>query len=209
MACNAIQLCEAKVSKQKLTKRQTQAQKTKSTIYKAAMQLMDKKGFSNTTIEEISKKAKVSVGTFYLYYKSKDDIFQELYHKADSYFKNEVSSHLANKEAFDQIIVFFQHYAKYLQARGLEAISHLYNSKNKLFIAKDRYMLVLLKQIVDTGRQRGELLLNTDAQDMADYLFILARGTAYDWCLHDGQYDLEQAMTRNISRLEPLFKAKN
>ncbi len=209
MEQDAIQLCETKVPKQKLTKRQAQAQKTKSTIYKAAMQLMDKKGFNNTTIEEIIKKAKVSVGTFYLYYKSKDDIFQDVYHKADSYFKNEVSGQLAGKEAFDQIIYFFQHYAKYNQARGLDAISHLYNTKNKLFIAKDRYMLVLLKQIVDTGLQRGEIFFNADTQDMADYLFILARGTVYHWCLHDGQYDLEEAMVQNIARLEPLFKAKN
>lgn len=193
--------------KPKLTKRKAQAQKTKKTIYKVAMQLMNKKGFNNTTIEEISKKAHVSVGTFYLYYKSKDDIFFELYHKADVYFKNEVSRQLAEKNSFDQILVFFKCYAKYNYERGLDAISQLYNTKNKLFIAKGRYMGLLLEKIIETGQEKKELILDMTPQSIADYLFIMARGTVYDWCLHDGDYDLEETMNRHIARLLPIFRA--
>ena len=61
-----------------LTKRQLQAISTKKKIYNSAMELMDKRGFENTTIEDISKKADVSVGASYHFYKSKDDIFFEL-----------------------------------------------------------------------------------------------------------------------------------
>jgi TetR/AcrR family transcriptional regulator, fatty acid metabolism regulator protein len=195
------------VPKLKLTKRKAQAQKTKKTIYKVAMQLMNKQGFNNTTIEEISKKAHVSVGTFYLYYKSKDDIFFELYHKADVYFKNEVSRQLAEKNSLDQIMVFFKCYAKYNYERGLDAISQLYNTKNKLFIAKGRYMGLLLEKIIETGQEKKELILDMTPQSIAGYLFIVARGTVYDWCLHDGDYDLEETMTRHIARLLPIFRA--
>jgi TetR/AcrR family transcriptional regulator, fatty acid metabolism regulator protein len=194
------------VPKPKLTKRQAQAQKTKSKIYKVATQLMDKKGFNNTTIEEISKKAKVSVGTFYLYYRSKDEIFQELFYKADTYFKNQVSLHLKAKNALDRIATFFQHYARYNQARGLDAIRQLYNTKNKLFIAKNRYMHLLLMQLIETGQQQREIISDDTPQNIADYLFIMARGVVYDWCLHDGGYDLEEAMTRHMTRLLAIFK---
>lgn len=79
------------MAKQKLTKRQIQANKTRSKIYKIAVDLMEKKGFNNITIEEISKKAKVSVGAFYHYYNSKEDILFEIFRRADEYFENEVA----------------------------------------------------------------------------------------------------------------------
>lgn len=196
------------MSKPKLTQRKIQAQRTRKTIYKAAMELMNKKGFGNTTIAEISKKAKVSVGTFYLYYRSKEDIFLELYHKADAYFKNEVADQLADKKALDRIIIFFAYYGRYNHAQGLDAISQLYNTKNRLFIAKGRYMHVLLEKIIEEGQDGGELNTDMTPKEMADYLFIMARGTIYDWCLHDGEYDLERAITRHMKRLAPILKAK-
>jgi TetR/AcrR family transcriptional regulator, fatty acid metabolism regulator protein len=189
-----------------MTKRQAQAQKTKSKIYKVAAQLMDKKGFNNTTIEEISKKAKVSVGTFYLYYRSKDEIFQELFYKADTYFKKQVSPHLKGKNALDQIATFFQYYARYNQARGLDAIRQLYNTKNKLFVAKNRYMHLLLMQLIEAGQQQREIIPDDTPQNIADCLFIMARGVVYDWCLHDADYDLEEVMIRHVTRLLSIFK---
>jgi TetR/AcrR family transcriptional regulator, fatty acid metabolism regulator protein len=194
------------VPKPKMTKRQAQAQKTKSKIYKVATQLMDKKGFNNTTIEEISKKAKVSVGTFYLYYRSKDEIFQELFHRADTYYKNQVAPHLKGKNALDQIAIFFQYYARYNQTRGLDAIRQLYNTKNKLFVSKNRFMHLLLIQIIEAGQQQRKLTSADTPQEIADSLFIMARGVVYDWCLHDGEYELEEAMVRHIARLLSIFK---
>lgn len=191
--------------KARLTQRQIQAQKTKKTIYKAAMQLMNKKGFGNTTIAEISRKANVSVGTFYLYYKSKEDIFFELYHKADVYFKNDVAGQLAGKNPLDQIIIFFTCYARYNRDQGVDAISQLYNTKNKLFISKGRYMHILLEQIIEAGQAGQEIMAQMSPREIADYLFIMARGTVYDWCLHDGDYNLEETMIRHLKRLIPIF----
>jgi AcrR family transcriptional regulator len=194
------------VPRQKLTKRKIQAQKTKKKIYDIAMKLMNKKGFDNTTIAEISKAAKVSVGTFYLYYKSKDDIFSEIYQKADVFFKNQVFQELENKKPLDQIVGFFQHYARYNQDRGVDAISQLYNTKNKLFIAKSRYMHILLEKILQAGQVRGDIKKDMSIQGIADFLFVMARGTVYDWCLHDGEYDLEANMVKNIERLLTIFR---
>lgn len=192
----------------RLTQRKIQAQKTKKTIYEAAMQLMNKKGFGNTTIAEISKKANVSVGTFYLYYKTKEDIFFELYQKADVYFKNDVAGQLTGKSALDQIIIFFSNYARYNQDQGVDAISQLYNTKNKLFITKGRYMHLLLEKIIKEGQTGQEIIADMSPQEIADYLFIMARGTVYDWCLHDGDYDLTETMTRYLKRLLPVLKVQ-
>lgn len=51
---------------------------TRTKILRAAEELFGKKGFYNTSVVEISQKAGVGYGTFYLYFKSKDDIYKEL-----------------------------------------------------------------------------------------------------------------------------------
>ena len=52
----------------KPTRRQEKALETKNRIYTAAINLMDRKGFENITIIDISKEAGVSVGAFYHYF---------------------------------------------------------------------------------------------------------------------------------------------
>ncbi|MHC6180109.1 TetR/AcrR family transcriptional regulator [Clostridium sp. JNZ X4-2] len=50
----------------------------KQIIKKAAEKLILQKGFRGTTIKEISKSAKISVGTIYRYYKNKEEILNDI-----------------------------------------------------------------------------------------------------------------------------------
>ncbi len=52
--------------------------RTREKIIAAAMRLFAKKGFDKTTVEEIVAEAGVAKGTFYLYFKSKDDLIKEI-----------------------------------------------------------------------------------------------------------------------------------
>lgn len=194
------------MEKQNLTKRQVQAIKTQNKILKVAMELMDTKGFHNTTIEEISKKANVSIGAFYHYYKSKDDIFFEIYKEADEYFRNEVTPQLSEGDSLDKIVLFFRFYGRYNNNRGLDAIAQLYNTKNKFFIAKDRYMHVLLHEIIQKGQEKKEIFMEMTPESIAEYIFIMGRGIVYDWCLNDANYDLEEMMVKHMKRLVELFR---
>ncbi|MCM8785187.1 MAG: TetR/AcrR family transcriptional regulator [Candidatus Omnitrophica bacterium] len=47
----------------------------KNLIIKVAERLISKKGYSKTTVDEITKKAGIGKGTFYLYFKDKNDLF--------------------------------------------------------------------------------------------------------------------------------------
>lgn len=51
----------------------------KIALDKAAYEIFLKNGYKNTNIAEISKKAGISVGAFYKYYDSKEDIFVDIY----------------------------------------------------------------------------------------------------------------------------------
>ena len=47
-------------------------------IRKAAKKLFLKKGYQNTSVEEVAKKAKISKGQLYQYFKNKDDLYYAL-----------------------------------------------------------------------------------------------------------------------------------
>lgn len=193
------------MSDKPVSSRKLQALETKTRIYQTALSLMEKKNYQSITIEEISKSAGVSVGAFYHYFKSKNDIFFEIYQEADRYFEEYVAMELKAAPGQPRILEYFAHYAEYCQRVGLDTVKSLYNPDNKLFIRYDRFMLQLLKQVVNEAQTEQLLTVDLSAQQITEYLLIAARGVVCDWCLHDGLYDLSDMMQQYITRLLPIF----
>lgn len=175
--------------------RDDQAQQTKTRIYDAAVLLMQKNGVKKTTIEEICKKAQVSVGSFYNYYQSKEDILFASFEAIDRYFADVAAPELYKLSGKNQLARYFQHYGHYVSCRGLDIIRHLFfYSENKSFIDPERYMHKLLRVIVQQQIDDGLIVSRMKAEALEAYLFIVARGIVYNWCLHEGQYDLSVQM---------------
>lgn len=188
------------------TSRQRQAEKSRAALVKVALGLFEKKGFGNTTIEEIARSAGVSVGSFYYYFKSKDEVFFELYRKADDYFKRTVARNLGLLAAEgartpELVVQYFRHYARYNRRRGFDNITQLYNTKNGMFAAKGRYMQRLLTELIGAGQAAGELDPAPAPEELTDFFFIAARGVVYDWCIHGGAYDLVARMEQYMRKL--------
>ncbi|MBU3214497.1 TetR/AcrR family transcriptional regulator [Clostridium estertheticum] len=197
------------MDEQKLNNRQLQALNTKNKIYKSAIDLMDKKGYKNIKIQDICKKAGVSVGSFYNCFKSKNEILIEIYKRADEYFIKEVANNIYCDNAINEIIKYFDYYAKYNVQVGIDTMKLLYNSNNKLFITKGRDMQNLLNIIIERGQEKNELSKEMSKESITEYLFIAARGVVYNWCLYDGKFDLLEAMNEYMKRFIIIFKYEN
>ncbi|MCK9391200.1 MAG: TetR/AcrR family transcriptional regulator [Syntrophales bacterium] len=59
-------------------RRKREKENRKNAILKAARKLFFDKGFKNVTVESIAKKAELSKGSVYLYFKSKEDIYTQI-----------------------------------------------------------------------------------------------------------------------------------
>ena len=184
-----------------ITKRKEQALETKERIYSAAIELMDQEGFENITIADISKKAGVSVGAFYHYFTSKNDILAEIFHKADEYFSTQVISRLTKGNTPEKIIKYFDDYAKFNMRSGVELTKQIFNPKIKFFIKKDRPMLTILEDLIQDGQEKKEIRADEDPQELSRLLFVMARGVVFDWSVYDGSYDLEAQMHKYMECL--------
>jgi TetR/AcrR family fatty acid metabolism transcriptional regulator len=194
------------MAKRTNTKRQEQARETKNRIYTSAIELMEKEGFENITIADISEKAGVSVGAFYHYFDSKNDILAEIFNRADEYFSTQVVNSLSQASIPEQILEYFDHYAKFNITSGVETTQQLFNPKIKFFVKEGRPMLEILQGLILEGQKKNEIRGDVDAKELVRYLFVMARGVVFEWSLYDGNYDLEDKMHRYMENLIATIK---
>lgn len=62
----------------------------KTAIFDAGRELFLLKGFRTVNVSDITKQAGVSVGTFYNYYASKEELFAEIYHRENEMAKKSI-----------------------------------------------------------------------------------------------------------------------
>lgn len=185
----------------KKTSRAIQAENTKNNIYNCGVKLIRKHGFDNVTVDDIAKKAGVSVGTYYYYFESKFDLFSEIYKRADAFFLKEVAGNLKAADCKGQIVEYFDKYAEYNCSDGIDMIKKLYTSDNKMFITKGRDMQNVLQSIIEEGQLKGSISKIESPEEITRMLFIVARGVIYNWCLNDGEINLKNEMTKIISKM--------
>lgn len=195
------------MSEEKLTRKE-QARETKQHLFDVALNMLAEKPFEQITVRDIVKEAGVSTGTFYLYYPTKLDVFYETYVIADEYFNTTVRKRVSKlKSTESKIRCFFTEYGAYSsELTSLKLTKLLYNSDNKCFIRNvSGGMHDLLTDIIQEGIDNG-FFAEDDAEKTADRLMIIARGRTYDWCIHDGSYNLKKAMVEDICRLLCAFR---
>ena len=175
------------------------AQKTREHLLETSLEMMKKVGYQNVTVRDICAQADVSVGTFYSYYPSKTDIFLDIYKRADDYFAETVAVKIEGDNAKDRIVDFFGYYAQLNVDTGVDLLKILFNPENSWFIKK-RPMQRVLAEIVSAGYARKELSDKVKEADVVDYLFTIARGCCYNWCILEGKTDLV-AQTKHYIRL--------
>lgn len=182
----------------KLTKRALQAIETRNRIFQSAVSLMESHGFDNITIEHISKDAEVSVGAFYHHFGSKNDILNEIFRRADDYFKEQVLDQLEGETAPEKIISYFDHFARFNINLGVDHLSALYKTQSTFFVNNRRLMVTALRDIVARGFTANQIQSGLTPDEITEFLFCLARGLVYTWCLHNGEFSLEDKMHRYI-----------
>lgn len=190
------------VEKGERISRQEQAQQTKRRLFDAAYSLLQEKEFKDITIGEIVMRAGVSTGTFYLYYTSKLDVYYQTYVLADAYFLDKVWPRVQTGNTLARLLIYFDDYAHYnSDYSSIKLTKLLYNGENDCFLRQDEGMHSVLLGIVRYGLCAGELDDAMTDNEHCAFLMHMARGLVYDWCIHDGAYDLKDAMQAAMERL--------
>ncbi|PFD32506.1 TetR family transcriptional regulator [Bacillus cereus] len=181
----------------KLTNRQEQAIKTRNELYRVMLKLMKEKQLEHISIEEISKKVGVSVGTFYHYFKSKEDIHIKLFEQIEE----KAVLHLQNLKNKKEILQFFIQSSTFISQLDLH-LNHFTHMNNKVFTQQSPSLIRgQLKTIIKKGQKNKKLINTMDVEELTDYLFIMAKGILFDWCIHHGKHSLESVMHKYMNQI--------
>lgn len=175
-----------------MNNRKIQAQKTKEKLYNTSIKLFKSKGFDNVTIQDIAKASNVSVGLFYNYYKSKNDILYQQFLIADEIFKDFVENKIQGNTIKEKIKNYMLFYIDFVKNQPFDFTKILYNNDNALFIKEGRAMQTLLDPFIEEGLKTGEITASMEVKEINEYLYQSMRGLIFHWCLHNGSFDIHK-----------------
>ena len=192
---------------ERMTARKRQALEMRSRIQSAALDLFDKEGFENVSVEEIAQAAGCSVGNIYHYFKSKDELaIQVTSHVDDAYRELEAgylsdTAHSAREKLLDFVgrsleisvsdpVLYkaFIHGLRYPEQRVLQ--------KNDSRV----YFRVLL-ELVTLCQEEGSIPPSHDPDQVVEELVVLHRGALFEWRIYEGRFDLPQLGRRMARQL--------
>ncbi len=181
----------------KMTNRQIAALETRRKLLKAAKKLVCEKGLVNTSIEEITKACGVSNGTFYTYFKRKEDVVFELSQEMYQEIYEEAQAH--DGPFMERLIFYMVNFSGHIERDGLklcqewvrntadpDLVEAPYN-KDKLHVDIDS-----MKRIIEKGVERGELTNDTPVDALANALVDVIYGEMLCWDMSGGAYSFEK-----------------
>ena len=142
----------------------------KRLILDAARELFFTRGYRDTTIERITERAGVSTGTFYLYFKSKPEIYMALYADGIDIFRAMAEeaiswpgmSAIARLSAIAH--AYYRFYTNHTEYFEILAFIHMYQAELKersdmsaLLDRKAIELLKIIEAVIQGGIDRGEL----------------------------------------------------
>lgn len=180
---------------------------TKGKIVSAAWELFYAQGYDDTTIEEIVEKSATSRGSFYHYFRSKDDLLGSLAYLFDEQYEILMEELDDEQDTFETLIWLNRELFAMIEQRidpGL--ISRLYSTQitsggEKSLLDSSRTYYRLLKKLMSRGREKGELREDLTVSDMVRLYAMCERALICEWCLSGFAFSLKDYSERMLPLL--------
>lgn len=183
------------------SKRKQLSIERKERIIEQAVILYKDSGYDNVTIRDICKASGISIGGFYHHFKSKEDIINQAYISFDVYLED-----LLQNKSFSSysaaILFIIEHELMYSKRSGIQITIMIFKlqltSFEKEIIDENRLIYASLKAYIMKGIDAGEFKKDTNVDQTIQWILRIARGVIYDWCLHEGNYDMVQTGLHDV-----------
>ena len=176
-----------------MTGRQLAAQETKKKILAAAKRLIGERGLADVSVEEITEACGVAKGTYYTYFKKKEDIVFEL---SEEMF-GEILENAKNTAggAVDVLENYMTHFSECIEKSGVKlaqewvrgVVEPQKDKSEKSKLASDLADMRALLQFLEESQK----LCAGASAALAGTLVDLAYGQMLCWCMTDGHYSLK------------------
>lgn len=158
-------------------------------IIDAAEQLFEKEGYAKTPVESIIKKAGVAKGTFYYYFKAKEDILSALVEKTSKAMEDHFNSiiELENLSSIEKLKLMIRG-PKKKKIASSSVMKMIHKPENrelqeKLNIEAVKVIAPLIAKVLEEGKEKGDFSKSPSIECvqliLAGSQFILDSGLFY------------------------------
>lgn len=179
-----------KVKKEiELTSRQKKALKSEKLLFDTALSLILSKGFHNVHIEDIAKEAGTSVGLFYKYFKSKDEIVARQYKKIDEVYLKAYEKLPPDLSATEKLVETLRAGFIFSEELGKEFMGVLFSNqfgfKEDIYyvMSGERLINKIVHEIVEEGQKTHEFRSDLDVDTIVSMVFRCYTGSFFEWTL--------------------------
>ena len=165
-------------------------------IIDAAWELFREKGYGETTINDIIRKADISKGTFYYYFRSKDNMLDTLSEILDREYEKLESRIPADMNSFEKLMLINYEVHSFIEKNiDYRLLAYLYSAQiikenNSSLLDRNRFYFRFLEQIMNEGSKKGELTDDMTVTEMVKFFGFGERALITDWCMNNGSYSL-------------------
>ncbi|URZ04316.1 TetR/AcrR family transcriptional regulator [Clostridium felsineum] len=173
---------------------------TKNKLFETAVKLIKEKGYDEVTVSEICEKSGVAKGTFYVHYKSKEDIVKESYYSDMREFVLKKYEELVCKNRkidikskIEKFIIsefmFADHVGYMVTCRAyVTNLSECITGDSKHF--ERRNFTDVLKILISEGINESIFETEQTKEEIFLYLESFVRGIMASWCFSSGKFDI-------------------
>ncbi|MBA1335396.1 MAG: Transcriptional regulator, AcrR family [Firmicutes bacterium] len=187
----------------KLTKRQQKSEENKRKIVNCAMRLFAEHGYDNVSVDDIAKAANSSKGSFYNYFRSKDELFV-FYRQAldaqcvDFYEKLLQDPAYAKHNGLQKFYLMSMFALQTMSSNGDEfariSDMRLFKDEVGFYVptpARDNYHRIF-PNLINMGKADGSIRKDLSTDEIVDSLYLYFNGIMYDWEVSKGSFNITE-----------------
>ena len=184
-----------------MTKRQKNALETRQKIYETACSLIEEKGFANVSVEDITDACGVAKGTFYVYFKRKEDIVFECCKEWFSDVDRKAREHKGT--IVEKLAFYFKGFMEGVTCGGAELcrqwvreVINPNDSPGEMCGGKYAYDLKHLTAFLKDAVKDGMLKKSTPVETLVHIFMCDLYGMMTCWCMSDEKFVPEEWVGR-------------
>ncbi|MBV4417959.1 TetR/AcrR family transcriptional regulator [Clostridium tyrobutyricum] len=185
-----------------MNNRQKQAEETKLILIKTAQKLITKYGYDKVRIEDITDSCGRGKGTFYHYFRSKEELLEVMSSSHwTGFFKDFEKT--KNKPVTKRLLWYITQFQSIIEEENIaltrQWIKYCLDSNEesegkKTGEAKLQKDIMCLEQILNESIEKGELVKDTPVNKLASAINSEMYGIMLSWCFSNGKIKIKKAV---------------
>ncbi|MBR1693714.1 MAG: TetR/AcrR family transcriptional regulator [Lachnospiraceae bacterium] len=180
---------------------------SKEKIINTTVSIIRKKGADSVTVRNVCTEAGLSIGTFYHYFRDKDDLLMYFLRETsfDSFDLETSVSDIAGR-----ISELYMHLIRRYMELGLVFMKSFYSTGNRSLSAymgevdgtfASGTVMARSETEIQNAQDHGIINENADVHELCMDICTIVKGCVFEWCLTDGTMDIETTLYRIIRSL--------